>query len=100
MRFGQGLLIILFLFLISGCSGRINEDKFVLVFTDLVIAQDSLGSNFKQEAVKKAVFKKYNITPKEYDATLAYYNSNPKKWDRFFNKAIAHLEELKGKKKS
>ena len=99
MRSVKGLLVILLLFLLSGCSNRINEDKFVLVFTDLVIAQDSLGSSFKQEIVKQAVFKKYNITIKEYDATLAYYNSNPKKWDLFFNKAIAHLEELRGKKK-
>jgi len=70
------------------------------VFTDLVVAQDSSGINFKQDAVKNIVFKKYNITSKEYDATLAYYNSNPKKWDQFFTKAIAHLEDLRNKKKS
>jgi len=99
MKSSKGLLVILFLFLFAGCSNRINEDKFVLVFSDLVIAQDSLGNNFKQDAVKTTVFKKYNITNKEYDATLAYYNSNPKKWDQFFNKAIAHLEDLRTRKK-
>ena len=100
MRSVKGLLVILLLFLLSGCSNRINEDKFVLIYTDLLIAQDSLGPNFKQELVKTEVFKKYNISDKEYDATLDYYNTNPKKWDQFFNKAIAHLDELKAKKKS
>lgn len=100
MKSGIGLIFILVLILFYGCSNRINEDKFVLVYSDLVIAQDSLGSNFKQEVVKNSVFKKYNINTKEYDATIAYYNSNPKKWDQFFTKAIAHLEELKTKKKS
>ena len=100
MNIGKGLLIILFLFSLSGCSNRINEDKFVLVYSDLVIAQDSTGMNFKQDAAKAMVFKRYNISAKEYDATVAYYNANPKKWDQFFAKAIAHLEELKAKKKS
>ena len=92
------LFIILFLLIVAGCSKRINEDKFVLVYTDIIIAQDSLGGNFKQDAVKSTVFKRYKISQKEYDATLEYYNNNPKKWDQFFTKAITHLQELRSRK--
>lgn len=48
--------------------------------------------------VKKEVFQKYNTSDKEYQNTLNYYNEDPEKWEAFFDKAIAYLENQKNKK--
>ena len=92
------LLLLLFLLTFTGCSNRINDDKFILVYSDLVIAQDTLKTNNNLNAIKSTVFRKYNVTEKEYTETLNYYNSDPRKWEEFFNKTISHLEGLKSKK--
>lgn len=96
MHLIEKLLLLLLLLLFVGCSHRINEDKFILVYSDLVIAQDTLRGN--QEEIKNVVFKKYNISEKDYSETLEYYNRDPKKWEAFFNKTISHLENLRSKK--
>ena len=98
MHFSKKLLLILFLFSFAGCSNRIKEDKFILVYSDLVIAQDTIKNNNNLENIKNTVFKKYNVSGKEYSETLNYYNSDPRKWEAFFNKAISHLEDLRSKK--
>ena len=90
-------LLILFT-LIAGCSDRIKEDKFILVYSDLWIAKDTTQGNPNQDKIKNSVFTKYGVTSKEYDATLNYYNSDPRKWEPFFTKTIAHLEGLRSKK--
>jgi hypothetical protein len=101
MRFCLKLSSIILLLCIIGCSnGRIKEDKFVLVYTDLVIAQDTLGNRFLLYGLKGKVFKRYDVSEKEYNATLDYYNQDPKRWELFFTKAAAHLENLKAKKGS
>ena len=100
MRFLFKLSLIALVFVVAGCSGRIKEDKFVLVYTDLIIAQDTLGNNFNLNKAKDKIFKRYNVSAKEYDATLNYYHQDPKQWEQFFTKAIAHLESLKSKKGS
>ena len=84
--------------LLSGCSKNniINEDKFVRVYADLIIQQDTLNTlNYKTDTVKIKIFKKYNITAKDYKNTIAYYNHDPGKWEKFFEKVTAYVEELK-----
>jgi hypothetical protein len=98
MNFNKLLFFILLLSIISGCSHRLKEDKFILVYADLLISQDTLGARFNMNDAKNAVFKKHNISAREYDETLNYYNSNPGKWEPFFNNVIAHLESQKSKK--
>jgi hypothetical protein len=83
----------------AGCSHKINEDKFILIFSDLVIAQDTLKVNNNIKEIKKRIFKKYNVSESEYAETLNYYNSDPRKWEPFFNKTISHLEGLRSKKR-
>ncbi len=88
----------LFLSLLSGCSKNniINEDKFVKVYADLIIQQDTLNVlNYKTDTVKIKVFKRYNITAEDYKNTIAYYNQDPGKWEKFFDKVTAYVEELK-----
>jgi Domain of unknown function (DUF4296) len=100
MRLGDKLILLLFLLSFAGCTHKINEDKFILVYSDLVIAQDTIKNNNNISTIKNTVFRKYNVTEKEYTETLNYYNSDPRKWEPFFNKTISHLEDLRSKKKN
>jgi hypothetical protein len=83
--------------LIPGCSKKIvDEDKFAKIYAEMVIAQDTASytpDNFKP--VQDKIFKRYGITRDEYSATVAAFNKDPEKWEKFFNKAIAYVEALK-----
>jgi Domain of unknown function (DUF4296) len=98
MHFIEKSFLLLLLLSFGGCSHKINEDKFILIYSDLVIAQDTLRDNNNLEEIKNTVFKKYNVSEREYSETLNYYNSDPRKWEAFFNKTISHLEDLRSKK--
>ena len=88
-------------FFIVSCSGEkeINEDTFAQVYANLVIAQDTL-LNRKEEFIKiqQEIFNKYNTSEEEYISAIKYYNSEPERWEIFFNKAIMYVEELRKKK--
>jgi Domain of unknown function (DUF4296) len=84
----------------SGCSKNriINEDKFVKLYADLVIQQDTLNTlNYKTDSLKIAVFKRYDVNEEDYKNTIKYYNQDPSRWEKFFNKVTAYLEGLKKK---
>jgi adenylate kinase family enzyme len=86
--------------LLPGCSKNkvINEDKFVKVYADLVIQQDTLKNlSVKIDSLKQIVFKRYNVTEKEYKKTIEYYNNDPRKWEEFFKRVKGYLEELNKK---
>lgn len=92
------LLILSLIYFFGGCSDSklLKEEKFVHVYTDLVIAQDTSNVDYKEiEGLKKIIFKKHNITSDQYERTLNYYNENPSRWDPFFEKVIQLVEALK-----
>jgi len=87
--------------LLYGCSKYkiINEDNFVKIYSDLIIAQDTLSQpGVSLTQVKKIIFKKYGISEENYKATVDYYNSDPKKWESVFDKSIAYVNTLKNRK--
>ncbi len=93
-------LLIIFALLINNCSEDevIPEEKFIQVYVDLMIVQDTTRSNpLPLDSLKEIVFTKHDITSELYDKTIAKYNSSPEDWEEFFDKAIAYLEELKTK---
>ena len=95
------LLLIIFL-LFSSCDKQspIPEQKFIKVYVDLLILQDTIGTNTASfDSLKTLVFKKHSITAEAYNSTINYYNSEPKRWEGFFDKAIAYAEKLKNKAK-
>ena len=99
MKFFFYIFFLTFL-LISGCSNDriLNEEKFVKVYTDLVIAHDTITektTNF--DSVKQAVFKKYGITAGQYDSTVNYYNKDVDRWQSFFKTATAYIDTLRSK---
>jgi hypothetical protein len=74
----------------------IEEEKFIKVYVDLLIMQDTTSSNqISLDSIQTIVFNKYDITAKDYEHTIAYYNSSPKKWEDFFDKATDYVEKLK-----
>ncbi len=102
-RLPQKLLQLLIIpaLLLSSCSEEevIPEEKFIHVYVDLMIVQDTTRVNsLPLDSLKDIVFTKHNITSELYDKTVAKYNSSPENWEEFFDKAIAYLEELKTRK--
>jgi Domain of unknown function (DUF4296) len=93
------LYFILFSFQLSCTNDKvIDENKFVKIYADLVIVQDTLNGNKTVfDSVKEVVFKKYDVSQERYDSTINYYNRDVKRWENFFNKASAHIETLKSK---
>lgn len=86
---------------LSNCSENkvIDEDKFIKIYTDLIIAQDSIDTNYGNlDSIRSVILKKYNIQQEQYESTIEYYNQNPERWKNFFEKAIAYLETLKSKR--
>jgi hypothetical protein len=83
--------IFLLLLAAPGCEryGLLEEDRFVVIYADILIASDTTSVNQAREQA----FKKHNITEEEYQNTVEYYNNNPEEWEFFFNKVIAHIEE-------
>ncbi len=87
--------IILF-FLFVNKENIIPENKFVSLYCQLLIAQDTVeNKSNKLNNHKEELLKKYSISEKEYNSTLTYYSESSKNWERFFDKVIKHLEEMK-----
>lgn len=82
----------------SACSKQvISKEKFVDVYCDLSIAQDTL--EFREfNTKKKDIIKKYGITEKELKTTYEYYYSNPELWEPFFKSATEKIEKLRALK--
>ena len=85
--------------LLQGCGKEqkiIPKDKFIQVYVDLLIVSDTTTTDaFALDSLKTIVFKNHNVSDEEYNATIRYYNSEPKRWEEFFDKAINYVEALK-----
>lgn len=94
------ILLTIILFYFAGCSNaeKIEEDKFIKIYTDLLIAQDSLGNEKgKFISEKNRIYQRHNISEKNYKKTLQYYSEDITRWNEFFEKTIAYLESMKKK---
>jgi hypothetical protein len=92
------LLIIFLLLFISACEKDppIQEEKFIKVYVDLLIIQDTTTvESFSPDSVKSLVFARHNISSEQYEKMLDYYNSQPEKWTAFFDSATSYVERLK-----
>jgi len=90
-------------FLLASCSDSppVREEKFVKIYVDMLIAQDTTKPDGKQLVVmRKKILKKYSVSDTDYNSTLKFYNSEPKRWSEFFDKAIAYLQRLREGKNS
>ncbi len=88
------LPLIFLLFTIAGCSNDriLDENKFVKVYTDLVIAHDTIPEKTVSfDSVKQTIFNKYGITAGQYDSTVIYYNKNVNRWQNFLKELLLIL---------
>ena len=95
-------IIFLLTVIIISCSKEdiLPEDKFIKIYIDILIAQDTLTDNsISNDSIKALILQKYNVTDSIYTKTIEYYNYNPDKWENFFEDAIKEVEELKATKK-
>ncbi|RPI73689.1 MAG: DUF4296 domain-containing protein [Ignavibacteriales bacterium] len=100
IKFLHTLIILFYLFQVSGCeqSNYIEQDKLVLVYTDLLIAQDTTStSDINPDSLRNSILNRHGVTEDAYEQTLNYYNEEEGRWDDFFNKVTAHIESLKEK---
>lgn len=94
LAFLAGFLL-LAAFGMAACSdhGVIEEEKFALIYTDLLVAQDSLGADtLSTSRILAGLYEKYDITAESYRYTVESYNAKPERWNLFFEKVYAELE--------
>ncbi len=87
--------------LIISCDEEetIPEGKFIKVYVDILVAQDTLqNKSISPDSIRAIVLKKYNIPDSVYKKTIDYYNSSEERWEKFFDKAIKYVEDLKAVK--
>lgn len=93
------IIILTFIFFLSsGCEQNkvIEEGKFIEIYTDIIIAKDTTSGNSQsKDAVIKNILAKYKVTLDDYKNTVQYYNQDSERWEKFFAKAIAYLEETR-----
>lgn len=80
----------------SGCGSDniIPEDKFVEVYTDIILATDTSSENLpSKDDIIKNVLMKHSVTLEEYKSMVQYYNQETERWEKFFTKAAAYLEK-------
>ena len=79
----------------TSCGKKhIDNKKFIAVYCDLSIAQDTLSFNEFQKS-KKDILKKYEVTDKELKETYEYYYNNPELWEPFFKSASEKIEKIR-----
>jgi hypothetical protein len=86
------------LIFLASCDDEppIPQEKFMEVYVDLLIVQDTTTENpFNLDSVKTLVLQKYNLTVEDYDSNINYLNAEPEKWMEFFDSATAYVERLK-----
>ena len=79
----------------------IEQDTFIKLYTDYLVAQDSLGNDVASSIkIREQLYKKYSVTEEEYLSTINEYNSDPKKWAEFFGKVMENLEGQQKKRRN
>ena len=90
----------LLLFLFTNCSVKspVPEEKMVIIYTDLMFAQDTvLITSENVDSLKSEVFKRNDVSEDDYVNTLEFYNKSPHRWEKFFKRVIEYVESLKTK---
>jgi hypothetical protein len=89
--------LIIFIPLIIACDENppIPEKKFMEVYVDLLISQDTTTASYNPDSLKSLVLTKHNIPETEYDSMIEYYNQRPDKWIAFFDSVTTYVERLK-----
>jgi len=91
---------ILFIVSFLSCSEKppVPEKKLIKIYVDMLVAQDTISNKAVSiDSLRTIILKKYDLSGKSYRESIQYYSKDPEKWNRFFDKAIEYVEELKAK---
>ena len=97
-RFEKFLLFIFTLALINlSCDENppIPEQKFLQIYVDLLVFQDTTTSSLNTDSLKKVIFNNHGITADQYDSMIEYYNAKPEKWIPFFDSVTVYVDRLR-----
>lgn len=90
------LFIIVFLFTNCDSKKTIPEEEFVIIYAELVSRQDQISdTTITLKNIREEILREHNYSEKDYTETIKYFNDSPEKWEDFFNKVIAYLEQPK-----
>nr|WP_320117643.1 DUF4296 domain-containing protein [uncultured Marinifilum sp.] len=105
-KFIQIISIALMVFFTS-CNNKkeapkLNEDQFIKLLIDIHIADGTLsaqniyrsGNNQRPSYYYNSIYKKYNLSPVEFDSCVSYYASNAKKFTEIYDIVIDSLNKL------
>ena len=95
----NNLLIIFFIAAIffSSCQrNKIDEDTLVRIYVENIIVEESQSPNSKESVKKKEeIVKRYNVSQKDVDDAMLSMKGDKERWDSFFQKANALVDDLK-----
>lgn len=90
------LLFALSLLILPACQkDGIDEDKLVRIYVENLIIEETHQDNpetLKQK--KENLFKKFNTSKAKFENELSKLGSDRERWDSFFTKSRALLEDL------
>ena len=92
------LIVTLLFTLLISCTEdeKIPEEKFIKIYVDILIAQDTSSVlNPSIDSIKTIVFERYDITEILYQENIDFYNESPERWEAFFDSALVYVENLK-----
>jgi len=84
--------------LFASCDNKeiLPEEKFIEVYVDILVAEDTTTLNsITSDSLKTIILSKHNTTEAVYQNTIDYYNESPERWEKFFDKVVAYVEKLK-----
>jgi hypothetical protein len=90
------LFFILYIFISLNCNENniIEEDKFIQIYSDIIIANDTISSPSQvSDSILLSILNKHGETKDDYKATIEYYNEDSERWEKFFSKAVTYLEK-------
>jgi len=92
-------ILIIFVFTFLSCKDEksVNdEEKFARLYVDLMINQEKYkADSVKQKIEQNKIFKKFEVSEKQYYSTLDSYNNDPEKWKTFFEQVKTYVDTLK-----
>lgn len=103
-KFFRLLILIL---LLAACDnnnkkGLVQENKLVKILADIHIADAvSFSSDYKNSFRRtdsvtyyESILRKYNITRRQFDSTIAWYSANPVEYDKVYEKVLNRLNRM------
>jgi len=93
------LLLFLLTLIISNCSksksdNHLNEDQFVDILAELMITEQLKIGHTEKVSLVKQIFKKHNISSKEFSTYKKEHENDPQYWIDIYKKVEKRIKQL------